>query len=219
MKLFQIPKWIPFFKGMTIPQAFRVREQKLVYSKYFYTHFGKVIVLTSIFIFVQTGCDEKKIEPKKTNIPTGEIPAQESWGTTIILTDSGATKAILTTAHLRQFTLKQETLLDDSVHVDFFDRSHKKSTTLTSKRGKIDDSRRNLYAYENVVAKNDSGVVLLSEELMWNSDKQQIITDKFVTIITRTEKIQGYGFESDQFLRNYTIHKITYITNGSTPTK
>ncbi len=180
--------------------------------KHFY-----IIYLLTLMLFI--GCDEKKVEPKKMNIPAGEIPAQESWGSTIILSDSGATKAILTTAHLRQFTLTGETLLDDSVHVDFFDRSQHKSTTLTSKRGKIDHQNRNLYAYQNVVAKNDSGVVLLSEELVWNNVRQQITTDKFVTIITRAEKMQGYGFESDQFLRNYTIHKITYITNGSASTK
>jgi LPS export ABC transporter protein LptC len=170
-----------------------------------------LLLLAALFV----GCNEQKVEPKKVNVDTKEIPAQESWGSTIVFTDSGKTKAIIYTNHLRMFTQAQETLLDDSVHIDFYDRFQKRSTTLTSKRGKVDDRQKNLFAYENVVAKNDSGVTLLTEELMWDNTKQQITTDKFVTIITPTEKIQGYGFESDQFIRNYIIHRPTYITNGS----
>ncbi len=167
-------------------------------------------------VYLVVGCNSPKLQPKQLNIDTKEIPAQESWGSTIVFTDSGQTRAIINTNHLRMFTQTQETLLDDSVHIDFFDRFQRKSSTLTSRRAKVDDRNKNLYAYENVITKNDSGVTLLTEELSWNNEKQLITTDKFVTIITPTEKIQGYGFESDQFIRNYVIHRITYITNAST---
>jgi len=39
------------------------------------------------------------------------------------------------------------------------------------------------------------------------------MTDKFVKIVSSKEIIEGYGFESDQNLRNYTIFNITYVTN------
>lgn len=51
---------------------------------------------------------------------------------------------------------------------------------------------------------------------MWRNKDQKIISDKFVTIISPKEKIQGYGFESDQSLRNYTIYNITYVTRTDT---
>lgn len=174
-----------------------------------------LLILVPVFCLL-VGCDSQKLEPKKLNIDTKEIPAQESWGSTIVFTDSGQTRAIIYTNHLRMFAQTQETLLDDSVHIDFFDRFQRKSSTLTSRRAKVDDKNKNLFAYENVITKNDSGVTLLTEELSWNNESQLITTDKFVTIITPTEKIQGYGFESDQFIRNYVIHRITYITNAST---
>ena len=41
---------------------------------------------------------------------------------------------------------------------------------------------------------------------------KKIVTDKFVKIITNDEIIEGYGFESDQDLQNYTIFNITYTT-------
>jgi lipopolysaccharide export system protein LptC len=58
------------------------------------------------------------------------------------------------------------------------------------------------------------GTVLTTEELVWNDEKQKITTDKFVTIVTPKEKLQGCGFESDQYLRNYIIYRITYVTSG-----
>ena len=170
-----------------------------------------VLFLGAVFLI---GCNSEKVKPVvKQDINSREIPAQESWNSTIVMTDSGKTKAILKTGHLRMMAQAQETIFDDGLQVDFYNRIQVKSTTLTSKRGRVDDKTKNLFAYENVIAKNDSGVVLQTEELMWDNNRSKIMTDKFVTIVTRTEKMQGYGFESDQFLRNYIIYKIVYITN------
>jgi len=174
----------------------------------------KLFIVVCILAAIITGCKTEKVKPAVRNdISTGEIPAQESWKSTIVMTDSGKTRAIVQTGHLRMMTVKQETLLDDGLQVDFYNRAQVKSTTLTSVSGKVDDRTKNLFAYQNVVAKNDSGVVLQTEQLMWDNAREKILTDKFVTITTRTEKMQGYGFESDQFLKNYTIFRITYVTN------
>ncbi|MCE1189744.1 MAG: LPS export ABC transporter periplasmic protein LptC [Ignavibacteria bacterium] len=162
-----------------------------------------------------TGCQPEKVQPQVAQIgKQQEIPAQESWKSTIVFTDSGKTKAVMNAGHLQSFTQRQETMLDSSVQVDFYGRSQKIVTVLTSRKGKVDDRTKNLYAYENVVVKNDSGVVLNSEELMWDNQNAKIVTDKFVTITTPTERIQGYGFNSDQYLRNYVIYRITYITSA-----
>jgi LPS export ABC transporter protein LptC len=112
------------------------------------------------------------------------------------------------------FTQAQETLIDSNLKLDFFNPQQIKTTTLTSKRGRVDDKTRNLYAIENVVAVNDSGITLETEELMWRNSDSKIVSDKFVTITTPTERIQGYGFESDQHLKNYIIYKVTYITTS-----
>ena len=87
---------------------------------------------------------------------------------------------------------------------------------LTANKGKADDLSNDLFAVDSVVAVNDSGVTLKTQELMWKNKERKIVTDKFVTIISPKEKIQGYGLESDQNLRNYTIYNITYVTRLDT---
>jgi LPS export ABC transporter protein LptC len=143
-----------------------------------------------------------------------ELPAQESWNSTIFFTDSGKTLAILYTGHLQVFNNRKETLLDDGVKVDFFNDQGQKTTTLTSRRGRVDEKTNDLYAIDSVVAVNDSGIVVKTDELKWREKDKKIISEKFVTIDSPDEHIEGYGFESDQHLRNYVIYNITYITSA-----
>ncbi|MBX2975484.1 MAG: LPS export ABC transporter periplasmic protein LptC [Ignavibacteriaceae bacterium] len=171
--------------------------------------------LVLILFILVIGCSQEKVKPTvDESINIQELPTQESWKSKIVFTDSGKTKAILWAGHIRVYSTSMETLLDDSVKVDFYNPEEIKTTTMTSMRGKIDDNTKNLYAFENVVAVNDSGVTLKSEELMWRNSDQKIVTDKFVTITTPTENIQGYGFESDQQIKNYIIYKPVYVTNS-----
>jgi LPS export ABC transporter protein LptC len=159
-------------------------------------------------------CTKEKVRPDiNAELRGEEIPAQESWNSTIFFTDSGKTKAILYAGHLRVFENTKETLLDKGLKVDFYNPLEIKTTTLTSKKGRVDEATNNLYAIDSVVAVNDSGVVIRTEEMVWRNSDQKIVSDKFVIIESPKEKIQGYGFESDQQLRNYVIYNITYVTS------
>jgi LPS export ABC transporter protein LptC len=170
-----------------------------------------IFFLASALIFLYVGCGENKVKPNvNPNLNEAEIPAQESWDTKVIFSDSGRTTAILYAGHLRMFEKSKETLLDSGVRVDFYNPDEVKTTTLTSRRGKVDDATKNLYAMDSVVAVSDSGVTIKTEELMWRNSDAKILSDKFVTILTDKEKIQGFGFESNQSLTNYVIYNITY---------
>ena len=173
----------------------------------------KYIIFPIIFLFFIYGCKKEKVEPTvNVKLSAEEIPDQESWNSTIFFTDSGKTKAILNAGHLRVFSKIKETLLDSNVRVDFYNNEEVHTSTLTSKRGKVDEKTNNLYAIDSVVAVNDSGIVITSNEMMWRNKDRKIVSDKYVTIVSPKEKIEGYGFESDQNLRNYIIYNITYIT-------
>ncbi|MCG6914918.1 LPS export ABC transporter periplasmic protein LptC [bacterium BMS3Abin03] len=173
-----------------------------------------LFIVTGLIILV-IGCSKEKVKPSiNTNISSEELPDQESWNSTVFFTDSGKTQAILWAGHLRVFGNTNTTLLDSNIKVDFYNNKEVKTTTLTAKRGKVDENTNNLYALDSVVAINDSGVVIKTDEMMWRNKDRKIVSDKYVTIVSPKEKIEGYGFESDQNLRNYVIYDITYITNA-----
>jgi len=174
----------------------------------------KYLILIS-FLLLLIACNNKDVKPHiDASISSGELPSQESWNSTIFFTDSGNTKAILYAGHIQVFSQRKETLFDEGLKVEFFNYNEQLTTTLTSKRGRVDERTNDLYAIDSVVAVNDSGIVVKTEELKWRNSDKKIISDKFVTIDSPSEHIEGYGFESDQHLRNYVIYNITYITTA-----
>lgn len=169
-----------------------------------------------IFLF---SCSEEKIQPQiEKSIIEGEIPSNESWNSKIIFTDEGKVKAILYSNHLKMFEMQKTTLLE-GLKINFYNNAQKNTSWLTSIRGKVNDVTKDMYAIDSVVAQNDSGTVLKTSELMWRNSDQKIITDKFVTITSPKEIIQGYGLESDQHLENYKIFNVTYSKNRSDNSK
>ncbi|MEG8946892.1 LPS export ABC transporter periplasmic protein LptC [Rosettibacter firmus] len=168
-------------------------------------------------ILLLVACKEEKVKPKIENSPVeGEIPIHESWNSKVIFSRDGKLKAILYANHLKKYELQKVTLLE-GIKVDFYNNNQQKVTTLTAKFGKVDDTTLDMFAMDSVVAVNDSGTVLSTDELMWRNKDQKILSDKFVSIKSKDEIIEGYGFESDQHLNNYVIYHITYsavLTNN-----
>jgi LPS export ABC transporter protein LptC len=175
------------------------------------------IYLSLIILLTIYGCQQERVQPSViSNVQLEKLPSQESWHSKITFTDSGRTKAVMFAGHIRVYYDAQETLIDTNVKVDFYDENQIHTSTLTSKRGRVDDATQNLWARDSVVVVSDSGVTITTSELMWRNKDRKIVSDKFVTILSPKEKIQGYGFESDQSLRNYVIYNITYISRRDT---
>lgn len=171
-----------------------------------------IIIILSLLIL--SNCSGDRVKPAiDATIKVEELPSQESWNSVITFSDSGKVKAIMNAGHIRKFDEAKETLLDENIKIDFYDENEIKTTTLTSLRGRVDDQTNNLWAIDSVVAVSDS-VTLITDELMWRNEDKKIVSDKFVRIITEKEKIEGYGFESDQSLRNYVIYRITFVTRN-----
>jgi len=169
-----------------------------------------VLILSVLFLF--PFCSSKRVKPSVDGkFSVEELPSQESWNSIITFSDSGKISAILYAGHLRKYDDKRETFLDQNIKVDFYDQNEVMTTTLTSIRGRVDETTNNLYAMDSVVVSSDS-VTIKTDEMMWRNKDRKIVSDKFVTVISPQEEIQGYGFESDQNLNNYVIYNITYVT-------
>ncbi len=174
----------------------------------------KIVFLSFVFLyFILIGCSEEKLKPQiDLTISSEELPDQESNDAVITFTEEGKLKAILYSDNIKVLGGKNEKLLEN-MRIEFFDENEVRTSVLTSFFGKIDDSTLDMFARDSVVAVSDRGVTLTTDELIWQNKSKKIVTDKFVRIVSDKEIIEGYGFESDQNLRNYTIFNITYITD------
>ena len=162
--------------------------------------------LIFILLFLNS-CDDK-FKPSQTDINTAEAPNQESWNSTVIFSDSGKTKAILTAGHISVYKNKNYTLIDSGAVVDFY-KNGEKVSTLKGRSGKINDNTKDIEIIDSVNVINNEGSELKTQKLLWKQNTQRVSSDVFVSIKTPTETIEGIGFESDQNLKNYKIYKVS----------
>lgn len=159
-------------------------------------------------VLLFAGCEEK-VRPSVVALAQSEVPSQESWNSTVVFSDSGKTRALLTAGYIAVYTPQGYTLLRDSVRVDFFDQQERHTSRLTAQRGRVNDRTRDFTAYESVRVLSDSGTVLKTDSLQWRNEEQLIVTQAFVEIIAPTEHLMGHGLVSDQALKNYRILRVT----------
>lgn len=177
--------------------------------------FFQRLVLCCIIFVVLIGCEQRQQTAKKKSNVFEELPSHTSWDIRVTFMDSSRVKAILSSKRARVYEQRKETLLDTNVKVVFNNSLSKQIAVLTSDSARIDDRTRNMYASGNVRVVSDSTNTLLeTPNLMWDHDKQQLFTQDKVHIKTPTETIDGTGFISDQFLKNYRIFKVSGVSKS-----
>lgn len=166
-------------------------------------------MLLFLILSVLAGCAEKIKPTAMKGIDSRTLPQQESWNPTITISDSGKVGAIVTSDYLEKYDAPPQTLLKGNVVVRLFNSLGKQTSVITAKEGKVNEQTNDLEAYGNVLVVSSDSSRLWSERLFWNNTKRLIHTPDFVRIVTIKEKLQGYGFESDESLKNYTINRVT----------
>jgi len=91
----------------------------------------------------------------------------------------------------------------------FYDTHGNHTSKMTSRRGKVNDETQDLEATGKVVIVSDSGTTVRTEKIFWDNATQKIHSDAFVEITSPREVLRGYGFESDQDLKNYKVFRVT----------
>jgi LPS export ABC transporter protein LptC len=178
---------------------------------YFIISYKKIAIniLPIVLIFTFVSCEEKLKPNTVSELNSNELPSQESFGSYIVFSDSGVTRTVLQSDHILYYSEQAEYFLERNVKVDFYNRNGIHNSVLTADSARIDDITKNMTALGNVKVVSDSGTVLTTTEMHWINNTRIITGDKFVTISSSFETIQGYGFESDQNLTYYTIKKVS----------
>jgi LPS export ABC transporter protein LptC len=173
-------------------------KQRLVY----------LLIYVSVFAL---GCGRQEARPKiETTYIGDDYPVQETWDAAVTFSDSGKTKAVLHAKYSAQYKQEksQERELTGGLRVDFYDKSGKFTSFLVADRALIYHNS-DMEASGNVVVTSTDSTVLRTEQMKWSNDDQKIRSDQFVTITKPTETLRGYGFESDQSMKNYRIFKVS----------
>ncbi len=160
--------------------------------------------LVIVFLTLLTACFQKEEETSvPNNVP--EHPDQESWNSTLIITNDGQKVGVVEAKHFQKYNKKNKTYISEGLKVDFFNAEGLHTSVLTSEGGEVDDRKQDMIAYGNVIVVSDSGMTLYTDTLMWDNKRQKIISEIPVTIISESDTLYGDSFISDPSLENYEL--------------
>lgn len=165
------------------------------------------VLISGIYLHY-LGCNQAST-PAANPQSNSNSATQESWNSTVVFSDSGLMRARLHGGRIQIFESRHETVLNEGIRIDFYSNLGNHTSVLTAERGRVDDVTQDMEAFENVVARSDSGTVVKTEYLFWDHKAKRIKSDRYVTIDSPQEHLSGYGFEADQDLRNYVIYKVS----------
>jgi len=172
--------------------------------------FQLIVVLTVL----AAGCGEKIKPSVIPGLDVKNLPQQESWNSTILVSDSGRVEARIRAGYIQKYDPPQATKMSEGIVVYFYNDSGQQTSILTAKQGTVNEQTYDLEAIGDVLVVSDDSTHLRSERLFWDNQRHLIHTPEYVYVTSPREKVQGRGFESDQRLRNYRIFKVTAQVQG-----
>jgi len=169
----------------------------------------RVMILLLMTTFVLASCAPEERAPQNPVYIPPDAPDDESWNSTILFTDSVATKARLKVGHARRYLTRMETLLDSGVYIEFYARDGSLSATLIADSARIDDRTKDMSAYGTVHVVSDRNKTTVDTDyLNWSNERRLLYSDAQVKVMDRGRGrfLEGKGFESDESLHNYKIN-------------
>lgn len=167
-------------------------------------------LLMVVCLLIVVACTKSEQPRRPQADPTKRPPAHVSYNVKVVFTDSTRTKAILRAREARVLDDRQETIMRDTVIVDFYSMSSGlRVAQLTADSAVVDDRTKDMVAFGNVKVWSDSSrTTLTTTKLHWSNQRQRISSTEYVKIVAPSETIEGVGFESDQYLTSYRIYRV-----------
>lgn len=162
-------------------------------NKYLY-----LFVLPTICLVLSFCGKQKEGNQTRSNQRKKEIPNQQGWNSTLIISKEGITAAIIKYGHMKKFSKRKMVYFDEGVELEFFKDDGTLKTHLTSDKAELNETTNDMIAIGNVVVV-DSGRTLKTEKLDYITKTKKIVSELPVKMWSAEgDTIWGDGFEMDQ---------------------
>jgi len=142
-----------------------------------------------------------------------DAPSLQVENLETIMLDSGRVKHRLITPMLIRYSNTEEPYDDfpQGLHFLSYNKNGEIIAQIKCNNARHYSKKKLWELNNNVEAINEKGEILNTEQLFWDMKEKLIYSDKHVKITTKTDVINGVGFESKEDLSNYTIKNIIAI--------
>jgi LPS export ABC transporter protein LptC len=172
-----------------------------------YKHAAAIVVVAAVCFFAS--CSEKmeKVEPVQDRAKTPSLRAND---VKTVVSDSGVTRYRINAQEWLVYDKAADPYWDfpKGLHLEKFDPNLKVDAEIKSKYAIYYTARKLWDLRDSVHAMNLKGENFETKRLFWDENKQLVYSDDTITIKQKDKTIIGKGFESNQALTKYTIHKV-----------
>ncbi len=171
-------------------------------------HLKSCLLLAILSCTAGCGAPDKGRPSPAAGVSAPRLPAQESWGASVAISDSGRPAAIIRAGHAAEYHVgeKTELVIDGGIDVTIHDRDGSAPTRMTAGRGAVHDNQ-DIEAFDKVQIRSGDGTAISTEHIVRSSSDGMLRSEKYVSITKPSQTIRGYGFESDDGMKKYKIFK------------
>jgi LPS export ABC transporter protein LptC len=158
---------------------------------------------------ILSSCDDEKHETIAISADPETFPTMKTLDVTTFISDSGYTRYKITSPIWLMFEEAKEPhwSFPKGIYLEKYDNKMKENGSFTADTAYY-YSMTKLWRFDkNVRMKNVAGDKFLTQQLYWDQTRRKLYSDSFIHIERSDRIIEGYGFESNDALTEYTIRK------------
>lgn len=183
-----------------------------------------IAFMAMVMFLLFSSCSGRKKEMGAAITERDSLPVMDTRGVTTLISDSGITRYRINTAEWLIFDRKSPSYwaFEKGVYLEKFDSLFQVEASIKSDTAYFYDKERLWKLMGNVHIQNLKGEKFDTQLLYWDQNKQKVYSDRFIRIEQPDRIITGRGFDSNQQMTVYTIHKpegVFYVDEEDTAPK
>ena len=168
-----------------------------------------MVAVSAVAGTILSSCGEDKRETIAISADPETFPTMKTIDVSTFISDSGYTRYHITSPVWLMFEEAKEPHWNfpQGLYVVKYDDDMKENGTFTADTA-IYWSFNKLWRFDrNVRMKNVNGDRFLTQQLYWDQKARKLHSDSFIHIERADRIIEGYGFESNESMTEYTIRR------------
>ena len=170
---------------------------------------GLLFAAAAAAAIIAGGCREDKRETISISAYPETFPTMRTVNVSTLISDSGYTRYHITAPLWLMFEEAREPhwKFPDGMYMVKFDNDMKENGTFTADTATYFSQKRLWRFDRNVRYRSTDGDRLLTQQLFWDQNRQIVYSDSFIHLERADRTIEGFGFEADQNMREYKVHR------------
>ncbi|MBO4984562.1 MAG: LPS export ABC transporter periplasmic protein LptC [Bacteroides sp.] len=168
-----------------------------------------IVQVAVVMLILCASCSGKKKELGEAITERDSMAVMTTRGVTTLVSDSGITRYRIKAEEWQVFDRKKPPYwaFEKGIYLEKFDSLLNVDASIEADTAYYYNKQELWKLVGNVEIENLKGERFNTELLYWDQKKQKVYSDKFIRIEQPDRIITGRGFESNQQMTVYTIHK------------